>query len=293
MKTLYIDCTNGVCADMFISGFRALGVEAEFMPFDEFEMFLHEMQHHLEDSHGLGRGEGGHGHSHGGHGGDGHGHPHGDEGHGHSHGGHDHGEAGHEHSHGAGGHHHSSMSSYQFIKGVIRHLPLPLKVRDIAEKIYKTIALAEAEVHGATLETVHFHEVGRPQAVYNALTVAAQIAAIAPDRIVCSDVHDGCGTIECSHGVIPVPVPAVRAMMKNCNFNFITADVETEMVTPSGLGMLIGIGAKPDCKSEGGCSGEFESGGRPVGSIIAKGTGYGGRDTGRGGMKIYLIDEEN
>ena len=288
MKTLYIDCTNGVCADMFISGFRALGVEAEFMPFDEFEVFLHEMQHHLEDSQGLGRGEGGHehGHSHGGHE-----HGHGEDGHEHSHGGH--GEDGHGHSHGADGHHHSSMSSYQFIKGVIRHLPLPLKVRDIAEKIYKTIALAEAEVHGATLETVHFHEVGRPQAIYNAITVAMQVAEIGADRIVCSDVYDGHGTIECSHGVIPVPVPAVRAMMKNCNFNFVTADVETEMVTPSGLGMLIGIGAKPDCKSEGGCSGKFECVGRPAGSIIAKGTGYGGRDTGRGGMEIYLIDEEN
>lgn len=262
MKTLYIDCTNGVCADMFISGFRALGVEAEFMPFDEFEMFLHEMQHHLEDSHGLG----GHGHHH-----DGHGHTH-------DHGGHHHDDHdAHDHHHN-GDHHHGSNSSYQFIKGVMRHLPLPLKTRDIAEKIYKIIALAEAEVHGATLETVHFHEVGRPQAIYNAVTVAMQVTEIGADRIICSEVHDGHGTIECSHGVIPVPVPAVRAMMKNCAFTFVTADVETEMVTPSGLGMLIGIGAKP--------------GEKPEGSIIAKGTGFGGRDTGRGGMEIYLIDEE-
>lgn len=251
MRSIYIDCKNGVCADMLISGLRSLGADPEFMPMDEFEEFLHEMSHHLSEYHGLS------------HNGDSHRHAHdaSDEGCGHSH-----------------GHSHGNMSSFQFIKGAIRHLPVSLKARDIAEKIYKKIALAEAEVHGATLETVHFHEVGRPRAIYNVITVSLQIAEIVPDRIVCSEVHDGHGTVVCSHGVIPVPVPAVKAMMKDCSYTFVTDDVETEMVTPSGLAMLMGIGAVP--------------GERPIGSVIAKGIGFGGRDTGRGGMEIYLIDEE-
>lgn len=256
MRTLYIDCTSGVCADMFISGFRALGVETEFMPFDEFEQFLHEMQHHLAESHGINS------HTH---------ITHGSEHDGHHHDGHNHEHFAHNEAC------HSGGSSYQFIKNVIRHLPVPLSVRDTAEKMYKTIALAEAEVHGADLETVHFHEVGRPRTIYNVITIAMQVNAIKPDKIVCSAVHDGCGTIECSHGIISVPVPAVKAMMKKSDFIFVTDDVETEMVTPSGLGVLIGMGASPGTK--------------PNGSIIAKGLGYGGRDTGRSGMEIYLIDE--
>jgi len=107
---------------------------------------------------------------------------------------------------------------------------------------------------------------------------AAMLDSMGVDKIVCSEVCDGCGTIECSHGIIPVPVPAVKAMMDSCDYVFKTEPVSTELVTPSGLGMLIGMGA--ECAP------------RPEGSIIAKGIGYGGRDTGRGGMEIYIIEEE-
>lgn len=245
MKTLYIDCTNGVCADMFISGFRGLGVE---VPEGLEEDVLHAVHHVLED----------HGHSHG----DGH-HHHDDHG------------AGHGHSH---DHAHAHGTSYQDVKHIIAHVKADDRAKETAQEIYRAIAVAEAKVHEATLDTVHFHEVGRPQAIVNVMTVAAMLTEIGADRIVCSEIHDGQGTIECSHGVIPVPVPAVRAMMDSCDYVFKQEAVETELVTPSGLGMLIGMRAV--CAS------------RPQGSIIAKGIGYGGRDTGRGGMEIYLIDEE-
>ena len=249
MKTLYIDCVNGVCADMIISGFRALGAETEA----GFEGDMRELIHRVVE--------------------------HGEYEHGHDHDGCAHGEHEHHHEHEhAHAHAHVHGASYTAIKEVIRRAPMTENARKTAQKIYETIARAEAKVHEATLETVHFHEVGRAEAIINITSAAAMLDSIGADRIVCSEIHDGQGTIECSHGIIPVPVPAVRAMMESCDYTFKTEPVETELVTPSGLGILIGMGA--ECRE------------RPQGGVLAKGIGYGGRDTGRGGMEIYIIDEE-
>src|SRR5665648_773542 len=59
----------------------------------------------------------------------------------------------------------------------------------------------------------------------------------------CSELHDGTGFIECSHGIIPIPVPAVTELLKNSCFKFVQEKENTEMVTPSGLGILKGLGA--------------------------------------------------
>ena len=223
MKTLYIDCSCGVCADMLVSGLRALGADDDFA-------FPEDLSRIVIDAYGK------------------------------------EGSAG---THGA---------SYNAVRRAVSEMPVSGEVKDTALSIYDVIAQAESEVHRATPETVHFHEVGRTEAVINIVRISYMLHLISPDRIVCSDIHDGKGTIECSHGIIPVPVPAVKAMMKRCSgYVFVTDDVETEMVTPSGLASLIGMGA--------------EHGERPEGTVCLKGTGYGKRETGKGGMEIYLIEE--
>lgn len=158
--------------------------------------------------------------------------------------------------------------------------------KDIALRIYEVIACAEAKVHGKTADTVHFHEVGRDEAVKNAVCIGMAIAEIKPDKILVSKINDGCGSVECAHGRIPVPVPAVRAMMDECgskypDYQFYTCEaVETEMVTPSGLAALIGIGAEP----AGDSMAFFE------GNITAECEAFGTRNTGRGGLRAYLIE---
>ncbi len=245
MKTLYIDCTSGVCADMLLSGFRALGAEVETGFEEEMRRLIHTVTEHCQD---------GHCHLHA----------------------HDHGDA-HDKEH-VHDHTHAHGASYAAVREVLRLAPLSENARNTARRIYETIALAEAKVHGETLETVHFHEVGRMQAILNVASVAVMIDMMGVDRIICSEIHDGQGTIQCSHGIIPVPVPAVKAMMDTCSYVFKTIPIDTELVTPSGLAMLIGMGA--------------EYGARPQGGVLAKGIGYGDRSTGRSGMEIYLIEEE-
>ena len=109
----------------------------------------------------------------------------------------------------------------------------------------------------------------------NILSIAAYIDGLEIKDVICSEIHDGHGSIQCSHGTVPVPVPAVSAMMKKSDLKFEETDIETELVTPTGLGILLGLNARH---------------GAPTGNIIAAGTGYGGRETGLGGLKAFLTE---
>ena len=168
--------------------------------------------------------------------------------------------------------------SYDAVRELIFRSGFSDGARACALKIYEYIAAAEAEVHGENLDTIHFHEVGRDEAIKNALGIGMALEAIRPDRILVSDIVDGKGSILCSHGEIPVPVPAVMALRAKSSFNFRQVDVNTEMVTPSGLAGLMGIGAEP------------AGPGVPAGNVVKKAEAAGRRKTGRGGLKACIIE---
>lgn len=177
----------------------------------------------------------------------------------------------HEHSH--------SHRGYQEIRDLIRSSAMSEQTKETALSIYRVIARAEAKVHDSDIERVHFHEVGRDQAIRNITGIAAALKDLEIQEIYCSPLHDGKGFIQCSHGTIPVPVPAVMAMREECDYRFVTDEVETEMVTPSGLGILMGIGA--ECVEK-----------LPSGRVIKTAVAKGGRDTGKEGLKVSLIEGE-
>lgn len=192
-------------------------------------------------------------------------------------------------------HHSQHGRSFNEVKHIIADSGFTEKARKCAVNIYSHIAEAEAEVHGESIETIHFHEVGRDQAIKNALGIGMALDIIAPDKVEVSAIYDGKGTVVCSHGKIPVPVPAVRALMKRSTLTFRQADVDTEMVTPSGLAGLMGIGARQAAPEHIGSNPwndlQDNNGWSPVPELIISQTeARGGRDTGRGGLKAYILE---
>ena len=172
-----------------------------------------------------------------------------------------------------------SHRSYAEVKDMIRSCSISPGAKEKALSIYAVIAEAEASVHGTTVEDVHFHEVGRRKAMENVIGLSACMDALGADKVLCSEICDGKGQIECSHGTIPVPAPAVMAMRERCGLVFTTDEsVKTEMVTPTGLASLIGLGAV-HCE------------GMPAGTAVRKSVAYGARDTGKGGgLTAYLLE---
>ena len=245
MKTIYLNCENGVSGDMVLNALIGLTEDPETVraniakvtalieekgigahDHEELGIHSHGHEHHHDHSHG-------HGHHH-------------DHGHGHHH------DHGHEHHHDHGhGHGDQSHRSYREVMEIISSVPVSSRIKTVAEQIYAVIAKAESAVHGEPLETLHFHEVGRDQAIANAMGVAVCIDALRPDQVITSEICDGHGTVQCAHGVLNVPVPAVKAMLDSCDLAYRQTEHEGEMVTPSGLAMVLGIGAKTGVKPDG------------------------------------------
>jgi uncharacterized protein (DUF111 family) len=140
-------------------------------------------------------------------------------------------------------------------------------VKRMAVSIFTVIAEAEAAVHDMPARDVVFHEVGALDSIVDIVGTAVCVDMLGADEILCSPVHDGSGFIHCRHGMIPVPVPAVMEMLKGSGISIVGEDVDTEMVTPTGFGILKGLGAR--CAR------------LPEMNIIGAGYGFGKRNTGR------------
>lgn len=139
----------------------------------------------------------------------------------------------HEHEHEHMHHHHHSLAD---MWAVIDALDVPDAVKERTKAVYSAIARAEGEVHGREPGEVHFHEVGAMDAVADVVTVSLLMDMLAPERVICSPVRTGFGTVKCAHGILPVPAPATALLLRG--IPVFAGDVPGEMTTPTGAALL-------------------------------------------------------
>jgi uncharacterized protein (TIGR00299 family) protein len=122
------------------------------------------------------------------------------------------------------------------VEDLIEASGVPDGVAATARKVFERLAEAEGKVHGQPAGEVHFHEVGAVDAVIDVLGVCLILDRLAVDEIVCSDLPMGHGTVHCEHGELPLPAPAVAAMLPGVPVR--PVDVEGETVTPTGAALV-------------------------------------------------------
>lgn len=122
------------------------------------------------------------------------------------------------------------------VEAIIDGAELPAPVALMAMSVFRTLAEAEAEVHGMTTETVHFHEVGAVDAIVDIVGASVALDQLAVDEIVCSSLPMGSGTVDCAHGTMPLPAPAVAAMLPGVPVH--PAAVDGETLTPTGAALV-------------------------------------------------------
>lgn len=138
----------------------------------------------------------------------------------------------HEHEHA----HSHAHNGYKDICALIDTLDLPEKVRCDSAAVYRLLGEAEAEVHGAPIEHIHFHEVGTMDAVADIVGCCLLIGMLAPESISASPVHVGSGFVRCVHGVLPVPAPATALLLKGVPIY--GGRIKGELCTPTGAAIL-------------------------------------------------------
>ena len=110
---------------------------------------------------------------------------------------------------------------------------------DMARKVFRRLAEAEGEVHGQPADEVHFHEVGAVDAIVDVLGTCLALERLEVDEVVCSELPMGRGTVKCEHGELPLPAPAVAAMLPGVPVR--SVDVEGETVTPTGAALVTAL----------------------------------------------------
>lgn len=230
MKILYLECNMGVAGDMLMSALSELhpdpdgfinrlnslnipGIKAERLTkkksgisgthikvmFDGKEEDEH-LHHHHEHTH------------------DEHHHMHEEHHHVHT----------HEHTHV-----HRGMEE---IKNIITSLPVSERVKGDALSVYKLIAEAESAAHNCEVSEIHFHEVGTMDAIADIVGVCMLIDELSPDMIVSSPINTGSGTVQCAHGILPVPAPATAFILKG--IPIYSNEINGELCTPTGAALV-------------------------------------------------------
>lgn len=141
---------------------------------------------------------------------------------------------GHAHEH---SHHHVHRNLYDIYK-IIDDSGLSQNVKDMSKGIFQFIADAESKVHNKPFEELHFHEVGATDSIIDILGAAICIEKLAPEKIYAGSVALGSGFVECAHGKIPVPAPAVVEILKTGKIPSYASGIHTELVTPTGAAIL-------------------------------------------------------
>lgn len=116
-------------------------------------------------------------------------------------------------------------------------------VRDRAIAIFQRLAEAEAKVHGATIEHIHFHEVGGIDAIVDIAGASIGLALLGIERVYSGPPRLGQGFVHSQHGLIPVPAPATAALLARARAPIRGPDpgpepVAAELLTPTGAAIL-------------------------------------------------------
>ncbi|HWQ83916.1 MAG TPA: nickel pincer cofactor biosynthesis protein LarC [Anaerolineales bacterium] len=244
MKTLYLDCFAGVSGDMFLGtlldlglDFQRLGEELQKLPIEGYKLQFQRVEKaglqaasfkvyltapdgkaHLADAEFQ---EVDHAHHH------------------------DHSD--HDHEHGQAdsktgpAHHHPDPNSRSLteILELVDNSQLSEGVKKRVGLVFQRLGAAEARVHGKTLETIHFHEVGGTDAIVDIAGSVIGLDLLGVENLVISPLHLGSGFIRFSHGLFPVPAPATTAMVEG--FPVYTTDIKGELVTPTGAALVTAL----------------------------------------------------
>jgi len=122
------------------------------------------------------------------------------------------------------------------ILAIIASASLPASVADRAKRIFENLAEAEAKVHGTNIDKVHFHEVGAVDAILDVVGAVLSLNFLGIQRVICSPLPTGSGTVRCDHGVMPVPAPATAELLKGVPLA--KTDEVGELLTPTAAAIL-------------------------------------------------------
>lgn len=140
---------------------------------------------------------------------------------------------------------HHNHRHFSQIRQMITDAPLAPRAKKLTLAIFTCLAEAEAQVHGTTLDEVHFHEVGAMDSIIDIVGAAVCMDYLAIDTFHTAPLPLGGGFVETAHGLLPVPAPATALLLRGLPVHSRLG--EGERVTPTGAAIVAALcsGSEP------------------------------------------------
>jgi pyridinium-3,5-bisthiocarboxylic acid mononucleotide nickel chelatase len=129
--------------------------------------------------------------------------------------------------------------AHRHLKDIVRIIEgtsVTSEVREKSIEAFTLLAQAEAEVHGTTIDRVHFHEVGALDAIVDVLGAIAGCRELGFGDCYTRPVALGRGWAKMAHGNFPVPPPAALNLLRGIAVR--DPSYEGECTTPTGATLL-------------------------------------------------------
>ncbi len=127
------------------------------------------------------------------------------------------------------------------IQAQILAADLPERARQWSLQVFEALAIAEGAVHGIDPTAVHFHEVGAVDALVDIVGTCLGLDYLGIERVYCSALPTGGGTVHAAHGQLPVPVPAVLQLWQTYQVPVYSNGIQRELVTPTGAAIVCAL----------------------------------------------------
>jgi uncharacterized protein (TIGR00299 family) protein len=122
------------------------------------------------------------------------------------------------------------------IEEIVNRGALTSKQKDLALRIFRRLAEAEAAAHGIPIEKVHFHEVGALDSIVDIIGSAIGLDLLGVERFTSRSVPTGQGTVQAEHGLMPIPTPGTVELLKGVPLA--ASGIRAELTTPTGAAIL-------------------------------------------------------
>ena len=123
------------------------------------------------------------------------------------------------------------------ISEIVTRSAAPERVKSRALEAFEAIATVEGAMHGVDPAEVHLHEVGAVDAILDVVGSLWGLQLLGVERVYCSTISLGDGSVRAAHGTLPVPAPATLRLLTGHSVRM-GPPGSGELVTPTGAALI-------------------------------------------------------
>ncbi|MHC4708019.1 MAG: nickel pincer cofactor biosynthesis protein LarC [Planctomycetota bacterium] len=127
----------------------------------------------------------------------------------------------------------------QQITKIIETSKISQQAKNTAVSVFQKIAQAEAAVHNKDPNDIHFHEVGALDSIVDIVSASIGMDNLGIEKVHCSALSVGGGSLKCAHGLMPIPAPATAQLLTGIPIT--AGPAQAELLTPTAAAILTTI----------------------------------------------------